>query len=59
MSTRLSYECTEDELRNVQLPNRTISYTPVPNSLIFDVLQESLDDMRFNIVQRDLTMSQN
>lgn len=59
MGTRLSQTCTHDMLRSVEVPNRTASYTPVPNSLIFDILEESLNDMRFNIKQVDLTMSNN
>ena len=59
MGTRLSYTCTEEDLRKVELPNKTVSYTPVPNALIFDVLNEKLDDMRFNVKQVDFTMSKN
>lgn len=57
MSTRLSNVCSEEDLRKVELPKRTVSYTPVPNSLIFDILNEQLDNLHLSVKQSDLTMS--
>lgn len=57
MPTRLAHSCNEDALRGVSLPVRTVSYTPVPNSLIFDVLHEQLDKFNLKVKQTDLTMS--
>ena len=57
MPTRLANSCSEETLRSVSLPSRTVSYTPVPNSLIFDVLHEQLDKFNLKVKQTDLTMS--
>lgn len=57
MPTRLANVCSEETLRNVQLPKRTVSYTPVPNELIFDILHEQLDNNNLIVKQTDLTMS--
>jgi hypothetical protein len=57
MPFRLANTCSEETLRNVPLPNRTVSYTPVPNELIFDVLHEQLDKYNLKVKQTDLTMS--
>lgn len=57
MAFRLANVCSEETLRNVPLPNRTNSYTPVPNELIFDVLHEQLDKYNLKVKQTDLTMS--
>ena len=59
MPTRLSTSCSEEKLRSVELPKRTVSYTPVPNDLIFDVLHEKLDEYGLRVKQSDLTMSPN
>ena len=59
MPTRLSTSCSEEQLRSVELPVRTISYTPVPNSLIFDILHEQLNAFDLHVKQSDLTMSPN
>lgn len=59
MPTRLSTSCSEEMLRSVELPQRTLSYTPVPNDLIFDVLHEQLNDYDLKVKQMDLTMSPN
>lgn len=59
MGTRLSTSCTEEELRSVKLPNRTVSYTPVPNELIFDILHDKLNESGLHVKQSDLTMSPN
>ena len=57
MPTRLPNVCDEATLRNVELPKRTISYTPVPNELIFDILNEQLNKYDLKVKQTDLTMS--
>lgn len=57
MPFRLENVSTEAELRAVQLPNRTASYTPVPNDLIFDILHENFDKYGLQVKQADLTMS--
>ena len=57
MPTRLPNVCDEATLRNVELPKRTISYTPVPNELIFDILHEQLNKYDLNVKQTDITMS--
>lgn len=57
MPTRLANVCTEEELKLVELPRRTVSYTPVPNSLIFDILHEQLDKNKLEVKATDLTMS--
>lgn len=57
MPTRLPNVCDEATLRNVELPKRTASYTPVPNELIFDILHEQLDKYDLKVKQTDLTMS--
>lgn len=59
MPTRLSTSCTEEMLRSVELPTRTVSYTPVPNDLIFDILHEQLNKYDLHVKQSDLTMSPN
>lgn len=58
MPTRLNYVCTESQLKSVQLPRRTVSYTPVPNEMIFDILHEQLDNHKLIVKSTDLTMSQ-
>lgn len=57
MPTRLNFVCDEATLRSVSLPNRTKSYTPVPNEMIFDILHEKLDEYGLAVKQTDLTMS--
>lgn len=59
MPTRLSTSTNEMILRDVELPKRTISYTTVPNALIFDKLHEQLDNYGLEVVSSDLTMSPN
>ena len=59
MAFRFNKSCSEEQLRSVTLPNRTTTYTPVPNSLIFDVLHEKLNDYGLHVKQSDLTMSPN
>lgn len=57
MAFRLANSCSEEMLREVSLPNRTKSYTPVPNSLIFDIMHEQIDKYGLVVKQEDLTMS--
>lgn len=57
MPTRLANVCSEEDLKSVILPSKTVSYTPVPNELIFDILHEQLDKHHLKVKQTDLTMS--
>jgi hypothetical protein len=59
MSTRLKTSTSEEILRSVPLPRRTISYTPVPNELIFDILHDKMNEYGLSVKQSDLTMSTN
>lgn len=59
MHTRLSTSCSEEMLRGTPLPSKTVTYTPVPNSLIFDILYDKLNEYNLHVKQTDLTMSPN
>lgn len=59
MPTRLSVSCSEEQLINVEIPRKTVSYTPVSNELIFGVLHEKMSEYGLYVKQSDLTMSPN
>lgn len=57
MPTRFATTCTEEDLMRVALPEKTRSYTPVSNEMIFGILHEQLDKYGLKVKDTDLTMS--